>query len=73
MIVESMTSEELIDELYEDMEYVRRKAPYLFRDLDKIRRRTKVKTIEKIIDYRSPKKNNWILILRMSNVGVGLS
>jgi len=74
MIVESMTPTELTRELLRDRENIFRKVQYLEREVERARIKSKDKSFAvKIFDYKSPLKNNWILIFRKTKKGAALT
>ena len=63
MIVPSMTSKELLIEVFRDFEIVQRKAIYLTQGLRREAVKSKSKYVQRIYDYRSKQYNNWIIIV----------
>ena len=69
MIVQSMNRKEIFIEVNKDFENVARKANYI---LPKLRRnlvKSKKTELSYVYDYFSPRKNNWIVCLRVSKKG----
>ena len=63
MIVPNMNSEELIEEIYKDLEVVIRKANYLTQGLRRQAIKSKGKYIQRLYDYRSLRHNSWFIIV----------
>lgn len=62
MIVPSMNSEELVVEVYRDLEVVNRKANYLTQGLRRQAIKSKEKYVQRIYDYKSPRHNQWFIV-----------
>jgi len=62
MIVPSMNSEELVVEVYRDLEVVNRKANYLTQGLRRQAIKTKGKYVQRIFDYKSLRHNQWFIV-----------
>jgi hypothetical protein len=58
-----MNSEELLIEIFKDLEVVNRKADYLAQGLRRQAIKSKGKYIQRLYDYRSLRYNNWIIIV----------
>ena len=63
MIVPSMNSEELLVEVYKDLEVVNRKANYLMQGLRRQAIKSRGKYIQRVYDYISLRHNNWFIIV----------
>lgn len=63
MIVPKMNSEELLIEIFKDLEIVCRKGTYLTQDLRREVIKSKSKYIQRIFDYRSRRYNKWLIIV----------
>jgi hypothetical protein len=62
MIVPSMNSEELFNEIFKDLEIVNRKALYLTEGLRREAIKSKTKHVNRIFDYKSTRMNNWFIV-----------
>ncbi len=62
MIVPSMNSEELVVEVYRDLEIVNRKANYLTQGLRRQAIKSKEKYVQRIFDYKSMRHNQWFIV-----------
>jgi len=57
-----MNSEELVVEVYRDLEVVYRKANYLTQGLRREAIKSKGKYVQRIFDYKSPRHNQWFIV-----------
>lgn len=64
MIVPAMNSEEIIKEVVLDLPKVKNKIEYCSKDLRRAAIKSKSKFIFKWIDYKSPRKNDWVILLK---------
>ena len=62
MIVPAMNSEELIMEIFNDLEIVNRKAMFLTESLRREAVKSKSKHVHRIFDYRSMQFNKWFIV-----------
>jgi len=62
MIVPSMNSEELLVEIFKDLEVVNRKADYLTQSLRRKAIKSKEKYVQRIFDYKSMRHNQWFIV-----------
>lgn len=65
MILPTMTKEELAREILQDHETVLRKAIYYEKMLRKAARKSKTQCLQRIFDYRSRQRNNWIIVVNV--------
>lgn len=63
MVVPSMNSEELLIEIYKDLEVVNRKAFYLAQGLRRQAIKSRGKYVQRVYDYKSLRQNNWFIIV----------
>lgn len=63
MIVPSMNSQELVVEIINDIKIVVRKAIYLTESLRREAIKSKTKHLQRVFDYKSQQKNDWIIIV----------
>jgi hypothetical protein len=63
MIVPNMNSEELLEEIYKDLEVVIRKANYLTQGLRRQAVKSKGKYVQRVYDYKSLRHNRWFIIV----------
>ena len=63
MIIEGMTTQEIYNEFNNDLKSVVSKYIHLFPEMRRIAIKSKSKICKKIINYTSPRKNKWIIIL----------
>lgn len=63
MIVPSMTSKELVKEIFQDYESVFTKTCYLIQGLRREVVKSKSKHVHRVFDYRTKKNNNWKIIV----------
>jgi len=63
MIVKSMNSRELMNEIAKDYPMVCRKASYLTESLRRAAVKSKNKYVQKVFDYKSQRQNNWLIIV----------
>lgn len=63
MIVPSMNSQELYNEIFSDYKIVERKAYYLGLSLRRAAVKSKHKHVREILNYKSKQHNNWIIIV----------
>jgi len=73
MLVPSMNSAEIFIELNKDFDNVLRKIEYLMPQIRRKQIKSKTKEVKIILDYKSPRKNEWILLIRRSKKGHGIS
>ena len=62
MIVPAMNSEELLKEIFNDLEIVNRKAMYLTEGLRREAVKSKTKHVHRIFDYKSMQLNKWFIV-----------
>jgi hypothetical protein len=67
MFVDSMSSEELVAEFLKDEQNVNRKLEYLVKEVRKKAIRTRNKQYKKIFEYKSPLKNEWLILVDYNN------
>lgn len=63
MIVPKMNSEELLTEVFKDLEVVDRKAKYLTQGLRRAAVKSKTKYVHKVFNYKSMRHNCWLIIV----------
>ena len=63
MVVQSMSTKELIKEIFSDYEIVVRKAYYLSLGMRREVVKSKTKHVRKVFDYKSNKYNKWIILI----------
>ena len=63
MIVPSMTSEELVKEIFNDRQIVIRKALHLTEKFRREAIKTRNKNLFRIYEYKSKQKNNWLIVI----------
>lgn len=63
MIVPSMNSKELLNEVINDLEIVYRKSGYLTESLRREAIKSKTKHVHRIFDYKSKRLNNWFIVV----------
>lgn len=63
MIVKSMNSKELMNEIAKDYPMVMRKATYLTENLRREAVKSKNKYVHRTYDYRTKRQNNWLIII----------
>lgn len=63
MIVSSMNSCELVKEIMLDIPLVDRKAAYLLQEYRRTAIKSKDKSYYQIFDYKSKRKNNWLIVI----------
>jgi len=63
MIVPNMNSQELIIEVFKDLEVVNRKAIYLTQGLRREAVKSKTKYVHRVFDYKSLQYNDWFIVV----------
>jgi len=64
MIVPSMNSGEILKEIITDVNAVQNKADSITKNLRRAAIKSKSKTSFKFLDYKSPRKNDWVILLK---------
>lgn len=73
MIVPSMNSEEILKEIFLDLRIVENKADYLSKSLRREAIKSKSKAVTKCWDYKSPRKNDWVILFKSTPSYCGIS
>ena len=64
MIVPTMNSREILNEILIDVNAVQNKADSIAKNLRRSAIKSKSKTSFKFLDYKSPRKNDWVILLK---------